>query len=89
MLAVKGIFQNGIARPIESVDGREGQPVIITFLEESNQIAETEANPSLEEIEAGWEALVKLLEECAIDTGIPDLAHQHDHYLYGTPKREE
>ncbi len=23
----------------------------------------------------------------AIETGIPDLATQHDHYLYGVPKR--
>jgi hypothetical protein len=23
----------------------------------------------------------------AMDMGIPDLAEQHDHYLYGTPKR--
>lgn len=23
----------------------------------------------------------------AVRTGIPDLAHQHDHYLYGTEKR--
>ncbi len=24
----------------------------------------------------------------AVDTGIPDLAAQHDHYLYGTSKHE-
>lgn len=24
----------------------------------------------------------------AVDTGIPDLATQHDHYAYGTTKRE-
>lgn len=23
----------------------------------------------------------------AVDTGIPDLAREHDHYAYGTPKR--
>jgi hypothetical protein len=39
--------------------------------------------------EEDWDALMKLVEECQVDTGIPDLAHQHDHYLYGTPKREE
>jgi hypothetical protein len=25
----------------------------------------------------------------AVATGIPDLAYQHDHYLYGLPKRAE
>lgn len=29
-----------------------------------------------------------LLEKCAVDTGIDDLAHQHDHYLYGKAKRD-
>jgi hypothetical protein len=38
--------------------------------------------------ETGWEALQQLVRVCEVDTGISDLAHQHDHYLYGTPKRE-
>ena len=28
------------------------------------------------------------LHKYAVDTGIGDLAEQHDHYLYGTPKRK-
>ncbi|MDQ3813996.1 MAG: hypothetical protein M3347_08595 [Armatimonadota bacterium] len=36
-----------------------------------------------------WEQLRQLIRECAVHTGIGDLAHQHDHYLYGTPKRTE
>jgi hypothetical protein len=32
--------------------------------------------------------ILRLVEECAIDTGISDLADQHDHYLYGKPKKE-
>ena len=27
------------------------------------------------------------IHELAVDTGISDLAHNHDHYLYGVPKR--
>ena len=27
------------------------------------------------------------IDNIAIETGIPDLASQHDHYLYGVPKR--
>ena len=27
------------------------------------------------------------LDEIAVDTGIEDFAENHDHYLYGTPKR--
>jgi hypothetical protein len=40
-----------------------------------------------ERIEAGWAALMELVEKFQMDTGIADLAHEHDHYLYGTPKR--
>ncbi|HET6974509.1 MAG TPA: hypothetical protein VFH96_10820 [Pyrinomonadaceae bacterium] len=32
------------------------------------------------------DALIQLLNECTIDTGVSDLAHQHDHYLYGLTK---
>lgn len=29
-----------------------------------------------------------LLEQCKVQTGISDLAEQHDHYIHGTPKRD-
>ncbi|QTA93246.1 hypothetical protein [Desulfonema magnum] len=32
-----------------------------------------------------WDSLD--IEEIAVDTGIEDFAENHDHYLYGTPKR--
>ena len=31
--------------------------------------------------------LLQLIDACAQSTGINDLAHQHDHYLNGTPKK--
>jgi hypothetical protein len=36
------------------------------------------------------EALAPLygIHAMAVRTGIPDLAHQHDHYLYGTEKQD-
>ena len=81
MLSVKGIFEDGTARPSEPVDGREGQAVIITFLGE-------EAPPSVTLDQAeGWQALEQLVENSAVETGISDLAEQHDHYLYGSPKQ--
>ena len=30
----------------------------------------------------------QILEECQMNTGIADLSYQHDHYIYGTPKRD-
>lgn len=32
--------------------------------------------------------LGELLERCKVSTGISDLSYQHDHYLYGTTKKE-
>jgi len=39
-------------------------------------------------MDADWDALEALVEACHVETGIVDLAHQHDHYSYGKPKRE-
>lgn len=80
MLSVKGIFKNGTALPLEKVEGYENQPVIITFLTDSEADSEEEGD---------WDKLYQLIENCTINTGIGDLAHQHDHYLYGTPKKDE
>ena len=37
--------------------------------------------------DAGWEDFLENIDEYAVETGISDLAENHDHYLYGTPKR--
>jgi hypothetical protein len=81
MFAIKGLFQDGVARPDEPIEGREGQPVIITFLEEEPVLL-----PSEQQV-VSWNTLRQLLQECSVETGIEDLAHQHDHYLYGKPKQ--
>lgn len=80
MLSVKGTFENGVAHPAEPVEGRDGHSVMIVFLQEDN-------TPKLPMDEEEWEELNQILEDCKVETGITDLAHQHDHYLYGTPKR--
>jgi hypothetical protein len=36
-----------------------------------------------------WEEFEQILEECQVSTGIKDLSEQHDHYIHGTPKRED
>ncbi len=82
MLSVKGTFQNGVARPSEPVEEHEGRPVIITFLEEvASSLSPAAGN------EEAWNTLSQLVEDCGMETGIADLAHQHDHYLSGKPKK--
>ncbi len=80
LVSVKGIFKDGVAQPVEVVKGREGEPVVITFVEDLSE------QPVVDE-EAAWDGLVQLVKECEVETGIPDLAHQHDHYLYGKDKK--
>lgn len=80
MISVKGKFKNGVALPLEPVkDFQEGRSVIITFLEEEVKKVPAEKNN-------GAKSLEELIAECEVDTGIADLAEQHDHYLYGKPK---
>lgn len=82
MLSVKGTFHNGVAHPAASIAGRNGQAVIITFLEEDA------LPPQPPTSTAAWDALQQLVEQCTVETGINDLAHQHDNYLHGKPKQE-
>ncbi|MEH2308134.1 hypothetical protein [Nostoc sp.] len=82
MLSVKGTFQNGVVHPNEPIEGHEGQSVIIVFVEENRT-----PEPAMPE-DSDWDKLRQLIKNCAVDTDIGDLAHQHDHYLYGMPKRE-
>ncbi|MEH1917300.1 hypothetical protein [Nostoc sp.] len=82
MLSVKGTFQNGVVHPNEPIEGHEGQSVIIVFVEENRT-----PEPAMPE-DSDWDKLRQLIKNCAVDTDISDLAQQHDHYLYGIPKRE-
>jgi hypothetical protein len=79
MLTVKGTFQNGSAQPLEPIEGRDGQSVIIVFVDEVQR-----RDDSLDD---DWDKLMQLIADNVVDTGIEDLAHQHDHYLRGTPKK--
>jgi len=63
-------------RPEESVDLQPNRRYEVTVVEMDQDDPQAGDNPML-----SW------LLDLAIDTGVPDLAAQHDHYLYGTPKR--
>ena len=80
MLSVEGTFQDGVVQLKQPVAGRDGQKVLIVFLQEENE------SPTAD---SAWGDFAQLLKESQVNTGIRDLAHQHDHYLHGTPKRED
>jgi len=79
---VKAIYERGALRliePIELQDGTRVDVIVITPEPDNGDQVVTHSSQ---------DALEDLIAQCAIDTGIPDLAHQHDHYLYGTPKQK-
>ena len=81
MISVKGKIKNGVALPLEPVkETDEGRKVIITFVDEESNGKESSGRN-------GGLSLEELIEACQVDTGIEDLASEHDHYLYGTPKK--
>jgi len=75
---------------MEDIEGRDNQPVIIMFLKDE-EIKSREARFRVAESdeEDDWDNLIQLVKDCAVSAGTEDLAHQHNHYLYGTPKRNK
>lgn len=80
---LKAIYENGVLRLKEALPIPDGAQVDVTVtLEEDNGITQSPADE-----DPSWDTLTQLLTECAVDTGIADLSQQHDHYLYGVPKK--
>lgn len=79
MLEVKGKIHNGAVLPLEPIsESYEGKEVVINLPDESES-----------ENQKGWKRLMAVIKENQIDADVTDLAHNHDHYLYGTAKRED
>ena len=79
MVALKGHFDGKVIVPDESLDLPRNQRLIVHV--EPIPDKEPAQEPSLLE----WMA-----QNPVDDSALPsDLAHEHDHYLYGTPKKGE
>ena len=83
-VTVKGTYRDGTVELSDelsaSINRRDGQSVIVTFLEDSDEGEDID--------DSAWSKLDEILANCQVSTGIKDLAAQHDHYIHGTPKRE-
>lgn len=73
--SINATFDGQVFRPDEPLTLPANQRYRITI--ETAEPAEAAATPNL---------LADIL-AMAQDLGVPDLAEQHDHYLYGLPKR--
>ena len=79
---LKAIYENGMLRLEQPLPVPEGAEVHVTVsLSDADN-----GKPAQETDNQSGDALTQLLNECAIDTGVSDLAQQHDHYLYGLTK---
>lgn len=75
MIAVKARFDGKVIVPDEPLHLPQGQPLVVHV-----ELAPT----------GGASALQWLADHAAEDDALPpDLGHQHDHFLYGTPKKVE
>ena len=80
---LKAVYENGVLRLKEALPIPEGAQVEVTVTLEEEVISDRSTGME----DPSWEDLNRLLADCAIDTGITDLSQQHDHYLYGLPKK--
>lgn len=82
---VEAIYENGVLRPVEPLEGiREQARVKLTVEVEP---AVDAAAPAVKPI---WELAEELMRNVPeeVRARLPtDGAEQHDHYVYGTPKR--
>ena len=80
---LKAIYEHGVLRlkqPLSLPDGAQVDVTVVSHEEDNG-----ERSPRMED--QSWDALTQLLTDCAIDTGIPDFARHHDHYLYGISEK--
>ena len=71
--SIEAIYENGVLRPLSKLPIAEGEQVIITVHPLPKE--EEQIDP------------IYTIYEIAEESGIPDLATNIDHYLYGVPKK--
>ncbi len=77
MIALKGHYDGKVIVPEGPVDLPAGEPLLIT-LKLMRKRKRSKKRSALQ-----W-----MVDNSVADDGLaPDLAHEHDHYLYGTPKK--
>jgi predicted DNA-binding antitoxin AbrB/MazE fold protein len=81
---LKAIYEGGVFRPLEPVEIAEHQEVSLLVETPVEEQADAETDMPI------WEYAAQLMRDIPEDVlnALPtDGASQHDHYLYGAPKR--
>ncbi|MFH0967799.1 MAG: hypothetical protein V1862_08975, partial [Methanobacteriota archaeon] len=69
------VFDGMVFRPINKVDLVPGKEYTIIINSETGEEQDVQQDPAFD------------IASLAVDTNIPDLSTEHDHYLYGVTKR--
>jgi len=92
-ITVEATYENETLKLSGPLPLREHEKVRVTVVPQSQGagVEETEANvePSIASLAEQIAARAQSLPPGALDALPDDLAAEHDHYLYGTPKRLE
>jgi predicted DNA-binding antitoxin AbrB/MazE fold protein len=76
-ITVEAVYENGVLKPTEPLPFKEHEKLTVTVVPTRQSLAEQIA------------ARARALPQETLDRLPVDGASQHDHYIYGTPKRPE
>ena len=76
MKSIKTVYDGKQVKLLEPVDLPANPPL---------EVIVKKKRPARTRKQDSWDSLG----DDALDLGVSDLAEQHDHYLYGTPKRKD
>ncbi len=76
-ITVEAVYENGVLKPAQPLPLKEHEKVQVTVEQKQPSLAERIA------------ARARALPQETLDLLPTDGASQHDHYIYGTPKRPE
>ena len=68
------VFDGKVLKPVKPVDLKVGKRYVLS-VESMQEVTDVEKDPAFN------------LSSLAVKTNISDLSTEHDHYLYGLPKR--
>jgi len=93
-ITIDATYEDGVLKPSEPLPLREHETVRVTVEQNRERTVEVEPGDCANEpprptLAEKILALAHSLPPGALDNLPDDLAAQHDHYLYGTPKRTE
>ncbi len=89
-ITIDATYEDGVLKPAEPLPFDEHAQVRVTVVEpveEDHVLSAEAAEPSIASLAEEIAARARSLPPGALDSLPDDLAAEHDHYLYGTPKR--